>query len=76
MLGQDQTTSCQNFKMLWHTFSQTHKISISCFLEDIVRLRKLEKNSLKGCESFCGARLFHVDDFLGVEVFNFTKSDT
>ena len=51
--------------MLGHTFLNKTKISISCFLDDIDRLRKLKKNSLDGYQAFLGARLVNLNDAYG-----------
>ena len=41
---------------------------ISCFLEDVDRLRKLKKNSLDVSRSFSGGRVLHFSELSGSDV--------
>ena len=63
VLGQNRNTLlCRMFIMLGQTFLANTKISRSCVLENVGRLRKLKKNSLDVSQTFTTAVSVSFDD--------------
>ena len=68
MLGRSQKIECRDFSMLGQAL-----ISISCLLEDIVRVKKTKNRYAYGSLFVPCARLVLVDDLSAFEVFQLTK---